>query len=55
VLAGVVWCVEKTVYRCNDFPNDGEQVTEELRFEVIEKPFEGIERCDSLIHGVRSW
>ena len=39
-VAGVISLLEKTVYRCNDFPNDREQVTNELWLEVIKKPFE---------------
>ena len=55
LLVGVISWAEKTVYRCEDFPNDREQVLDELRLEVLQKPFEAIEGCDSILHGVRSW
>jgi hypothetical protein len=54
VLAGVISRAEKTVYRCDDFPNDREQVLYELRLEVLKKPFETIDRCGNILHGVRS-
>jgi hypothetical protein len=54
VLAGEISPWEKTVYRCDDSPDDGEQVRCELRLEAIEETFERTERFGKLIHGARS-
>jgi hypothetical protein len=39
VLAGVVSDLEKTLYRCDDSPNDGEQVACELEFKLSQELF----------------
>ena len=55
VLAGVISAREKRSYRCDDFPNDGDQLADKLGLKGIKKSLEGIERTDRLFHGVRSW
>ena len=54
VLAGVISREEKTVYRCDDPPDDGEQVGRKFKFKPIEEAFERTARCVNLFHGVRS-
>ncbi len=54
VLAGVISLLEKTLYHCDDSPDDGDYLSSELWLEVIEETFERSESCDRLIHGVRS-
>jgi hypothetical protein len=55
VLAGVISDWEKRLYRCDDSPNDGEQATNELGLAGNQESLEGIEGCDKLVHGVRSF
>jgi hypothetical protein len=53
VLAGVIYDREKKLYRCEDSPDDGDQVACEAKFQVTEELFKCTQRCGNLFHGVR--
>jgi hypothetical protein len=55
VLAGVISDREKRLYRCEDSPEDGDQVACEPKFQVTEELFKQTQRCGNLLHGVRSF